>query len=403
LKRFFSQGVFILLTLSLFACTPKASDPSATSAARLEAGSTPEVDRSAGTVSAPQGLPAPETVETANLLVVYPKADGLWIWKGAAAPVQLTNVSADAHPRLSADGQLVLFQRGGELWTVEISGQNPRRVYGEAGTVPLQVEFAPASQKIYFTTSADGKPRFDLNLVEGGVSKNLLPAGQGGQFTFTPDGQLLALVQPNKILTVRADGSAVQLVYQFQPVKASGGAALPQIAWLENGFGFKTVIPGSEGQPARLLFLMAAGGTPAQLAVFPAVPPSVSQTFIAPDGSRVLYLREQGGDLELHVIDASTADKLYFKHPRGQIGLLGWTPDSKGLLFWLDDPRRAWMASGETRLPSSDVAYAENVTWVEAETCLFLNGAELRVRQLGQPSQLIDTGVTGPFAVLNIR
>ena len=116
-----------------------------------------------------------------------------------------------------------------------------------------------------------------------------------------------------------------------------------------------------------------------------------------------MYLKEQGGNLELHVIDASTADKTYFGYARDKFGILGWTPDSKNMLFWIDDPRRTWMAAGDNQSPLSDVTYAANVTWVDANTYLFLNESELRLRTLGQPSQVIDTGVTGSFDAILVR
>ena len=144
--------------------------------------------------------------EITGLLVVYEKSGNLWAWTGSGIS-QITSGGPDSRPRLSADGKLVAFQRGAELWAVEISGQNPRKLYGEAGALPLQFEFAPSSHKVYFTSAAsDGTPRFDLNLadVDANTAKSLLPAGQGGEFTFLPDGSQLALVQPDKIIVARA-------------------------------------------------------------------------------------------------------------------------------------------------------------------------------------------------------
>ena len=265
----------------------------------------------------------------------------------------------------------------------------------------IQFAFTPNSQSLIFTTSAsDGTPRFDLNRADllNGRLEQLLPAGQAGEFTISPDGQFLALVQPNQILVASADGTARRVVDQFPPV----GAYLPKIAWLENSFGFKTVIPGAAGQLARLMFLPAAGGPPAQLAQFPAVSPEVSEMYIAPDGSKVLYAREQAGQLELHVIDASTADRRLFAFPKGQVGLLGWTPDSQAPLFWLEQPGQAWVARGENRQPLSDGVAATDLVWLNAETVLFRNGNELRWRTASQPSQLLASDVTSPFAALQL-
>jgi hypothetical protein len=100
----------------------------------------------------------------------------------------------------------------------------------------------------------------------------------------------------------------------------------------------------------------------------------------------------------LHVIDASTADKMLFWLPRDKFGPLGWTPDSQGILFWRDDTRRAWLFTPDEQAnPLSDVTYASFVTWVDGSRYLFVNESELRLRSLGQPSLLIDAQLGGDF------
>jgi hypothetical protein len=402
LNRALPCGLLLWLALLLSACTPPASTPLPTAAFPPEAVASQVAENLTAAAPSLQSASTTTALADSGLLVVYEKAGSLWAWR-SSGKTQITSSSEDHRPRLSADGQWVAFQRGAELWVVASSGENPRKLYGEAGVVPLQFEFAPASHKLYFTTAtAEGAPRFDLNLADLATNsiRVLLPPGQGGEFTFQPDGSQLALVQPDKIFVAQADGTEPRVVHKFAATLGLSGNYLPKIAWLENGYGFKTVLP---GRPTRFLFVMSAGGTPAQLAEFPAAPASVSDTFIAPDGSKLTYLKDRGGDLELHVIDASTADKTYFAYPRDKFGLLGWTPDSKNLLFWIDDPRQAWIAAGDQRFPLSDVAYASQVTWIDAETYLFLNESELRLRRMGQPSQVLDTEVTGSFDAVAIR
>lgn len=402
MNRFWPVGALILLTFSLFACSPTAPTPSATSAAPADAVASQVAENL--TAAAPistVAVPVPAAPGETGLFIVYEKSGNLWVWAGGGS-AQITNSGADSRPRLSADGKLVAFQRGGELWATEISGQNPRKLYGEAGAIPLQFGFAPNSHRVYFTsTSPDDVPQFDLNLVDAdsASARALLPAGQGGEFTFQPDGRRLALVQPDKIIVVGADGSSPQVVYKFSAVKGQKGDYLPHIAWMENGYGLKTVIPGN---PARFMFIMAEGGQAAQLAEFHAVAPSISDTYIAPDGSKLMYLKQQHENLELHVIDASTADKAYFAYARAKFGILGWTPDSKNMLFWVEDPEQTWMNAGDDRAPLSDMTYASNVTWIDGNSFLFLNKSELRLRTLGQPSQVIDTGVGGSFDAIQI-
>jgi hypothetical protein len=396
LKQIFLFGMFIFLIPFLDACSSSAPALPATPATQDDMLAIQVAENL--TAAAPTAAIAPAlAVSTeSGLLVVYEKSGNLWVWAGGAG-VQITNSGVDSRPRLSADGKLVAFLRGAELWVTETSGNNPQKLYGEAGALPFQFEFAPNSHSLYFTSaSSNHAPQFDLNLADadGGTFRSLLPTGQGGDFTFQPDGSQLALVQPDKIIVAHADGTGAQIVYKFPAVKGQKGDYLPHITWMENGYGFKTVIPGN---PTRFMFIMSTGGQPAQLAEFKAVAPSVSDTYIAPDGSKLMYLKQQHDNLELHIIDASTADKSYFAYAHAKFGILGWTPDSKNVLFWVEDPEQTWVNSDNVRRPLGDVTYASNVTWVNESSFLFLNKSELRLRTLGRPSQVIDSGVSSSF------
>jgi dipeptidyl aminopeptidase/acylaminoacyl peptidase len=400
MRRIFSLGFVILLFVNLSACSahPTAlpfdeptSAPSPTVAAPVAAATSEPA--SVAATAMPDGL-------LKDLIIVYEKSGSLWV-SAAGSLAQLTQGDTDSRPRLSADAKWVVFQRGLELWGVEIGGQNAHKLFGEEGVAPDQIEFVAWSHKVIFTTSAaEGGPRFDLNLADvgNGVAQNLLPAGQGGKFTIAPDGDSLALVQPAKILIYKlSSGSAPKVLCEFPPVVTVQGHYLPPIAWMENGYGFKTIIPGAAGKPARFMFIMAAGGTPAQLAELHSAALTISNVFIAPDGSRVLYLKELDGSLEMHVIDAGTADRAYVKKERGKIGILGWAPDSKNMLFWQDEPGRVWTTTGETSSLLSDAAVTTNIAWLNASSFLFTGNSELRLMTSGQSSQVIDTGVAGGF------
>jgi len=404
MKRILILGWLFLTCLGLLACAPQTDEPMPAAFAEVTVFAP---DSQSPTVSLPGSSAAPNPADAqpnGDLLVVYEKSGSLWKWQ-AGAVSQLTQGAQDSRPQISTDGQLLAFLRGAELWMVDSSGQNLRKVFAGQGAQPQQFEFAPGSHLLYFNTSAqDGAPRFDLYLADAGANAlhALLAPGQGGVFTFAPDGSLLALAQPERLMTVRPDGSALKVVYTFSKTQAAQGDYFPAVAWLENAYGFKTVMPGAAGRPALLMFVMADGSPAAQLAEFPAVAPAINDVFIAPDGSKVAYLSEQGDTLELHVIDAGTADRVYFSHARGKFGLLGWTPDSQGLLTWLDDPRSAWLLSGEQQVALSDAAYATEIRWVSRDTYLFISEGELRLRRLGQPGQVIDSGV-GSYMALPLR
>jgi hypothetical protein len=393
--------VFSVLILVLSGCYAITTQPAATPAKTIDEVATGVVKILTAAVATTVSAPAPAGTKPANFAVVYEKSGNLWLWTEITR-VQLSNSGIDHRPKFCADKKWIVFERGSELWVVDFAGQKPRRIFAEAGSKPLQYDFAPFSHLVYFISGkTDGKPNYDLLLAdpETGMVKNLLAVGNAGKFTFTPDGRNMALVEPGQIAVVQADGSGYKPVLSFQPVKSTAGDYLPQIVWMKNGTGFKTVIPGQAGKPARFLYIMTSGGPPALLAEFHPTALDLAHATIAPDGSKVLYAKDKGSNLEVHVIDVSTADKLYFSHPIKKMGLLGWASDSNGILFWLDDYRRTWISFGDHQSPLGDGVDAENVYWINSENYVFMNRSELRVIVSGKPSVLIDQDVTGNFDV----
>jgi hypothetical protein len=358
------------------------------------------------------------------LRVIYAKGGNIWLWDDiAASPKQLTKSGLDSSPKVSDDGSVIAFLRNGELWAVNDNGDNERALAsfralaglphtGDAKSVePRQFDFAPGGHDVYFNISlvGDSATTSEYNLVKVNADflslQSLLDGNQGGgRFVFSPDGKKIALPRNDGINVVNADGSNLITAFIFPLVLLNTEVNyIPQVVWMPDGSGFKTVIPPRDGisdrsAPARFYYIFADGGEPAQLAEFIAVPAIESQPSISPDGSKVLYAKMQGSDLELHVIDASTADQMYFSYAADRFGILGWTPDSKQVIYWIDDRRCPWSSSPNSpAVPLSDVTFADQVTWVNAGRFLFLNESELRIRVFDQPSILIDKDVTGGF------
>lgn len=331
-------------------------------------------------------------------IIVYSKAGNLWVaTKGGLS--QLTSSRTDSHPVLSNKGELVVFLRGEDMWVIDLAGQYPRKLYGKPGTRPSQYMFDLSDENIYFTTIGDdNKTLNDLNQtsISNDKVKSLIEPGLGGIITASPNWQTLALVQPGKIFTYGVVKGEGKLVYQYQTDSHSLNF-IPPVVWLSDNSGFKAVIPGINGKPARFIFISAKGGPSAQLAELQAVPVSESNYFISPDGSRVLYLKKKGDELEVHVIDASTADRAYLTKPTGKIGIIGWSPDSRYMLIWLDNPGSIWASNGADIVALSDVVGAADIKWIGVKAYLLLTASELRIRAWEQPSILIDSNVEMGF------
>lgn len=354
--------------------------------------------------------PAPD-----SLRVVYIREGNLWLWTQGMGSQQLTTSGDVTEPRFSDDGRMIAFQRAGNLWVIQSDGTGERLLVSAEYLAALAnsgeetrfswVDFAPRSHWLYFNTSLIslesglGGPRLDLHRVDADnpVPVQLFPQNQGGVPYFSPDGQWIALSQAGQIIVSRPDGSGAHVAFTFPPISTySEWFYLPEVVWMNTSGGFYVITPApaileNPNEPARWWYV-PLDGKAAQLAAFITAPVWVSFPRLAPDGTRAVYVRDPApGLLELHLIDASTADMLLVSYAGQALGAGPWSPDGKYFTFWQDDPRKIFYAApGETPQPIGDVAQTDFVTWVDGDTLLFKNDAELRLRRLSEPSLLID-------------
>lgn len=421
--RWFSFAIFVLLAFAP-SCAPVVSSNKLLTVV-------PSVQRQKASVTATAtfaatstfGVTPPTGVDKLRR-VVYAKGGVIWLWDATGSPKQLTRFRGDdpatpfkdqdQSPEISEDGQVIAFIRDNNLWAMDGEGENQRMLVSAADLAalsrslagsyhrPRQFDFAPHSHDIYFniTTMIKDTPDFEDNLARvsadsPGVRVLLSDSQGGGDFVFSPDGTKIALPRTNKINVVNADGTGLKTVFSFQPIKMKDASFyIPEVVWLPNGSGFKTVLPGPDlGALTRFMFISSDGANVAKLAEFNASSVSGNHPFISPDGSRVLYTKAQGNDLEVHVIDAGTADKTYFSHAADTFRIFGWAPDLRSFLCGMDD--LTWLVSQDGTVTNLlDVSDAGNLVWVDAQRFLFVaHNSSLRFRRLSQPSVVLDDGL----------
>jgi hypothetical protein len=404
MKRKLRPRFFALLLIPLFvsACLgrPASTDLSASTPS---AGPGSEVSpASITTAAAETWMPAPRL----GMTVVYLLNGDVWLWDESAPARQLTRDGDVAQVKLSEDGAIIVYQRGQTLWAVNADGSSPRLlvdIVPYAGPIlPLrgdslmlylaQYEFQPGTHWVYFTTSWTGSltsiASNDLHRVDANAPapQALLTEG-GGRFTFSPDGNLLALASRTDIKVIRADGSGLVTALPY-PVISNQMDYKPPIVWLKDSTGFYTVIP-SSGK-SRFLYVAATGAFFAQLAEFDAAPIEVSEPMIAPDGSKVAYVIQTASSFDLHVMDASTADVTIASHAGAPLlELWGWSPDSKRIAYWNSQP--VFVLTAGINLPSSPLT--ESITpyslrWVSADRFIFFREGELLIGQVGNPNDI---------------
>jgi len=364
-------------------------------------------------------LPPPPPVPV--LQVTYGKGGNIWLWTEAAGPTQLTNTGTDSTPRISPDGQQIAFLQGEELWAINSDGSNLRQLVSSSfmdglldpstGRAVLQwFGWEPLSHSLFFGTSTSSDPYTipNYDLYEVAADASMVPlmlenSGLGGIATFSPNGALLAIAQPTRILLMNTDGSNYHEAIPFDVIQTySEWNYIPEVVWFADSSEFRTLIPAHDplGNPSEGTYFWSipVSGSPVNMAGFTAMPAFRDVPRISPDGLNVTYMSPNGTDSELHLNGFYIGDELYSYYPADRWGLVGWAPDSNGFVYWADDTRSLWFGHiGSAAVPLADTPYVQNLRWIDITRILFTNDSELRLGTPGGSSRVIDTSVTGGF------
>jgi putative hemolysin len=353
----------------------------------------------------PTGLIPPPTTQPGLLRVPYAAAGGVMLWTEAQGSRLLATAGNVEQVHISDDGQSVAYLARNplgayELYAVNADGSNQRVVAQQSYLQSFQPEqsqitfdFAPASQALYFTTG-----QYDLHLVyaQAGPPHGLLAAGQGGYFSFSPDGQWMTLYHPNELALTRLSTFETRVAFRFQDdFRSTMG---PEVHWKSDSSGFSIVsASGPQGSSDNMsVWFVPLYGQPVKQMPFS----GPYGAALSPDGRTVVYLNQQHQPVDVHVIAADGVDTVYGLY--AQVDFLGWAPDSRHFVLNLSQDRRLiapyLCAVGEqpTRLTVKDDALP--VVWIDTQRVLFAShGKSLHLQRLGETDVLLDADASAWF------
>ena len=350
-------GFVLFLTFILPACGT--AQPAATNDNEAERLSTAVAGTLAAITEAPTntGTPAPTVTPTlaptrtpGPLRVVYSRAGSTWIWEEGGPPKQLTNNIVDARPRLSADGQLVVFERNNELYAVNSDGSNLHVLVSNSflkSYIPIGYKFIWAeyydwkldTHYVYFTTktgfSGPDTDKFQYDLfradADTGEVRQILPPGLGGVPYFSPDGKTIALVQPTAIYLANTIGSGLRKALTFLPVpNGYKQVYFPIVVPLSGASAFRLVLPVDNyfvhPHDYSKLWEIPVSGEPSLVYSF------------QQDGFPFFGLSPNGKTMTYFIQETEASAKICtYSQERGD----GFCPqkqeDSGGILFWSPD------------------------------------------------------------------
>jgi hypothetical protein len=367
--------------------------------------------------------------------IVYVKEGDIWLWTPSSRAQRTT--FGDVHRLIiSPDGELVAFTRRvddfhAELWVVGSAAGEARQLVGvgafdaiaegvrDTNTVavnPDQFAWVPGSHHLAFNSyqvfeGPGGVPLDDLQIADADTLERwtLLQPGQGGHFTYSPDGSQVAIVTPTDISLMDANAGNWRFVLGYEQVNTySEYRYYVQPAWATDGSYLRVAIPPTDPLDQSLsteLWYLPGDGAPAYLVgqIWP-VPFQDTPVAFSPDLSCLIYLAETGlpsenrRDLRIAQADGS-AERVYQNGV--QLRFLGWGPDSNHFAYVSGEEAVALMGILDApAAPLPGDPYGVYVLhWVDPQHYVVvrqgMDGFELVLSRLDGANLLLDQ-VSGP-------
>ncbi len=386
-------------------------------------------------VESPSAPLAPSPTTARSSRVVYISGSDVWLVQVSTLAVQLTHSGKAEQALISDDGAAIAYTRRdnldgpAEIWAVNPDGTNDRVLLTAAQLNALHplngmkfndlanLAFVPRTRRLAYNTrgvaEGPGLAKYDdLNLidVDSGTQTSLLPAGSGGDFTFSPDGARVAIMHATNVNLADADGTHLQTNLISFPLinTASEYLYYPKVVWATDGGAFVVVIPSQEPftpPTSGSLWKVTSGGAAANLGTIIGdfFRTTGGYPLQSPDLAYVAFTRHTSTpnvhDLYIAHTDGSGETKL----ATGTITWQGWAPDGQHYLFTQGSPLMLMLGSmGGAPIP---VGPGTNPRWLDASRFVYVSGGSgtwtLELGALGNPPQALAS-VAGNVASFDV-
>jgi hypothetical protein len=354
-------------------------------------------------------IPPSETPSSPPVLkIVYVDAGNIWLIEGANSPKQLTNSGFAENVLISQDGQKIAFKRrisydnlaelrvvnsDGSGETILLSTDNMKALYPSTlesmGFEISQMTFLPGTHDLLFNTyeafATVGAAMTDDLLrinTDSGDLKRVLDPNHGGQFSISPDGTRIAIIQPDRIHLVNPDGSGLSadLITYSPVITYSEFQYYAQPIWSKDSGAVGFAIPSADplnGSPSGDIWRIPRDGSTAVKTATISGDFYFSQVFstttLSPLLDKVAFTRETATPnvRELYIVHSDgTAETIY---DTGEISWVGWAPDGSHFVYSLTDPMNLVIGSvGDSPTP---MVTGQDLRWINHRDFLYLSGS----------------------------
>ena len=357
-------------------------------------------DVSAGATDAPAAA-------AGSFSLAYTDGGDVWLIEGEAAARQLSTTGGVTQVAISSDGQRIAFARReqvdqpSELWAVNRDGTGQTMLLASTRWNELYdsdgflfndlagMEFLPGGHLLILGTQAvpegPGVFRYDdlLQLdADTGSLSTLLPPGQGGAFTPSPDGETIAIVRPTSIGLVNADGSDLRadLVTFPMIITYSEYQSYPRVTWSPDSRALGAAIASADPlapDPSGTVWRIEADS--AAVSSGPAISgdfffSQFSAAALAPDLGQIAFGR-RGSDPNTTELYLGQADGSGIAiYTSGDAGWKGWSPDSGHFVFSQDSP--VTLRLGAPGALASPLGSGHTLQWINPGEFVVLGGGE---------------------------
>lgn len=372
---------------------------------------TPEGDQASPTADAPTLAPTPTgstfLIPSLTLKLVYKKEGDIWYWEEGQPHLRLTDQGDATLVAISDDGSQVAFAReldygSRELWAVNTDGSGARVLvdsatfqdmtfYEEDLTgAPLQLDWVPGTDLVVFSTRIIDEgpgmiPKHELRTVDA-LSRTmtvLADIENGGKFSISPDGRMIAMALPGRISLVNPDGSGLRELYSFSHIDTgSEWWYYPSLYWTLDSTAVRLIQPPEHPMlnsdlPTRVMHLPLDGSAPRVLGEVLTIPVFYAQAMLSPDARQLAYVGPGAfGDPGAGILYYASADGSgAAPYDEGQIILYTWLPDNRLFIYSVNGLNKIGSTIGE-KIPLRVPGPLLKVKFVDPSRFLYVSRGE---------------------------